>query len=395
MMKILEQLEKEWHPLKNNGIKLSELNLGSHKKYWWKCERNHEWESPLRNRVNKDIPCPYCSGRKIIIGETDLATTHPEIVKEWSDKNNINPIEISAGSNQKIIWECELKHEWTISPNSRTSQRSGCPYCANKKILKGFNDLASLNPEIAKFWDFDKNVLTPYELGNGSGKKVWWLCEKNHSFEMTIWNRVKNGKNCPYCSNRRVIKGFNDLESQYPKLAKEWDYDKNDFNPNEFVFGSHTKAWWKCDKNHSWKTQIAFRATHIRQSGCPDCSKRVSKGETEVRKFAENIIQEKSLNNSRQIISPYELDIYFPNEKLAIEFNGTYWHSDIKIQESHGISAEEYHSNKIDKCLAKNIKLLYVWQDDWETSNDVMREDIKNAILNNDISTRLQRLTNY
>lgn len=394
MMKILEQLEKEWHPLKNNGIKLSELNLGSHKKYWWKCERNHEWESPLRNRVNKDIPCPYCSGRKIIIGETDLLTTHPEIVKEWSDKNNINPIEISAGSNQKIIWECELRHEWTISPNSRTSQRSGCPYCANKKILKGFNDAKTIYPQFEKEYDLNKNKLNYDEIFLNSKKKYWWVCKLDHSYESAGEKKII-GQRCPYCINRKLLIGFNDLESQYPNLTEEWDYSKNKNLPSEYVYGSYKKAWWKCKFGHNWETQIFFRTTHIRQSGCPDCSKRVSKGETEVRKFAEKLLNSKSINNSRKIIKPYELDIYFPNEKIAIEFNGTYWHSDIKIQESHGISAEEYHSNKIDKCLAKNIKLLYVWQDDWETSNDVMREDIKNAILNNDISTRLQRLTNY
>lgn len=388
---MIEQLSSEWHP--KNKITLTEDKLGSHKKVWWICKKGHEYESAIRNRVNGS-QCPYCSGKLAIVGETDLKTTHPHLIEEWNfEKNTIYPNELKAKSNKKVWWKCFLNHEWESTPNNRTSQTSGCPYCANKKLLTGYNDAKSVYPQYEKEYDIDKNIEQYNEIFLNTKKKYWWICELGHSYESAGEKKVL-GKGCPYCANRKILKGFNDLESQYPELAEQWDYEKNvNLVPSEVVFGSYKKAWWKCKNNHTWNTSIFFRTTHIRKSGCPDCSKRVSKGEQEVRKFAESILQEQSLNNNRKTIAPYELDIYFPKKKIAIEFNGTYWHSDIQIRKSRNMSAEDYHNHKINKCREKGITLLIVWQDDWEHNADIVKRDIEKALLNNNISSMLRKTT--
>ena len=51
---------------------------------------------------------------------------------------------ISYGSTKKVLWKCNLGHIYEAAPNHRTSSNTGCPYCANKKILKGYNDVVSL-----------------------------------------------------------------------------------------------------------------------------------------------------------------------------------------------------------------------------------------------------------
>ncbi len=100
------------------------------------------------------------------------------------------------------------------------------------RLIQGINDLASQCPELLKEWDYEKNVISPEEITPGSNRKVWWLCEKGHSWEANISNR-KKGRGCPFCSGKRVIEGMNDLCSLRPDLIKEWDYEKNMIKPTE------------------------------------------------------------------------------------------------------------------------------------------------------------------
>lgn len=83
-------------------------------------------------------------------------------------------------------------------------------------------------PELAREWDFEKNIsdLTPDKITVGSNRIVWWRCAKGHSWKDAVVKRT-HGKPCPYCTNRRVLIGYNDLATLYPKLANEWDYSNN------------------------------------------------------------------------------------------------------------------------------------------------------------------------
>ena len=68
------------------------------------------------------------------------------------------------------------------------------------------------------------------------------------------------GHGCPYCSSHRVMKGYNDLESQNPTLAKEWDYDRNTSSPSDVTVASGKKVWWRCSKGHEWEATISKRS---------------------------------------------------------------------------------------------------------------------------------------
>ena len=106
-----------------------------------------------------------------------------ELMKEWDfDKNqDISSEKLSMGSKVKVWWKCSKGHSWQTAPKERKKGR-GCPICANKKVLAGYNDLASQKPELLKEWDFDKNQnISPEELTMGSNIKVWWKCRKGSS----------------------------------------------------------------------------------------------------------------------------------------------------------------------------------------------------------------------
>jgi hypothetical protein len=91
--------------------------------------------------------------------------------------------------------------------------------------------------------------------------------------------------------------------------------------------------------------------------------------------YIKKIYSGEILTNDRNIISPYELDIYLPDIKIAFEFNGLYWHSEMNKSIS-------YHSDKTNKCLENEIKLVHIWEDDWVYKNKIIKSIINNAIGN-------------
>jgi hypothetical protein len=96
-----------------------------------------------------------------------LTKTHPTIAKQaygW------DPNDVTAGSSRKLAWKCSKNssHKWTTSPDKRTSRNQGCPFCANQKILKGDNDLATLYPQLAK----EAFGWKPDSIGPGFSKKL-------------------------------------------------------------------------------------------------------------------------------------------------------------------------------------------------------------------------------
>ena len=123
------------------------------------------------------------------------------------------------------------------------------------------NSLQSIYPEIAKEWNYRENGnLTPDRITAHSGLKVSWTCPLGHPYQATVNNR-SNGKGCSYCSGKRVLAGFNDLLSQRPEIARQWDYKRNNLRPEEVAAFSHKKVWWKCAHGKSWEAAINARKT--------------------------------------------------------------------------------------------------------------------------------------
>ena len=116
---------------------------------------------------------------------SNLLKNNEKLMTEYNfDKNsNLNLDTLTLGSDKKIWWICKNKHEWEASVGSRYRTGCGCPYCSNKKVLEGYNDLTTTNPSIAKEWNFKRNALLPTEIQSGSNKKVWWICPNGHEYE--------------------------------------------------------------------------------------------------------------------------------------------------------------------------------------------------------------------
>lgn len=267
---------KEWNYEKNGKLKPEYFSPYSGKKVWWKCKKRHEWKASIRDR-HKGLNCPYCGHQKLLQGYNDLETIYPELAKEWNYEKNfpLTPKDYITGSNKKVWWKCSKGHEWKTSLNAR-QRGTGCPYCANNKILEGYNDLATLNPELAKEWNYEKNYpLLPTQVVAKSIKKVWWKCKKGHEWCAVIANRNK-GIGCPICSHRQILEGYNDLATTNPEIAKEWNYERNHpLLPTQVAAGGKKKVWWICKKGHEWLAALYSRKAGV---NCPKCAKENAKG---------------------------------------------------------------------------------------------------------------------
>ena len=121
-------------------------------------------------------------------------------------------------------------------------------------------------------------------------------------------------------------------------------------------------ANFKCDNNmeHSFDINFALLGNRIKYGTiiCPICnpinSFNNSGRELELKKFIKENYHDEILENSKNIINPYELDIYLPKLNIAFEFNGVYWHN-----ETH--KPNNYHLIKTELCLQQNIKLIHIY----------------------------------
>ena len=232
---------------------------------------------------------------KVKKGANDLETHNPELLGEWDYEKNgeLLPAEVTYGSARKIWWKCSLGHSFLASLNSRTNNGGKCPFCSGHKVLKGFNDLLTLRPDIAGEWDYERNnPYEPTDYSVCSNKTFWWKCGKpGHIWKTTISHRTE-GTGCPFCSGKKVLPEES-LATLAQALMKEWDYEKNKgVNPEEISKGSQRRAWWKCTKQgHSWKAVVRSRA--LDGNGCPYCSGvRVLKGYNDVATVKPELVEE-------------------------------------------------------------------------------------------------------
>ncbi|PWY54112.1 hypothetical protein DGG96_17020 [Legionella qingyii] len=358
-------IAKEWDLQKNENNKPEHYTPKSGKKFWWKCDLGHSYLSAIRSRT-AGRGCPFCAG-KMVCAENSLENLFPEVSKEWHPKLNgkKRPSNFTYGCKEKVWWFCEKGHVYqtAICERTRKSGPTSCPYCAGKKVSKE-NSLLALFPEIAKEWHPDKNQgKIPNEYTKGSGLKAWWKCPKGHEYKASIGARTR-GSGCPNCSGAKVCKD-NNIQELFPELASEWHPIKNgEVKPEFFTRGSNFKAWWICPRGHEYQSIIGDRTRGI---GCKYCTNQTSKPElrilTELMVVFDEVINRESIDGS-------EIDIYIPELKIGIEYDGYYFHKgqkktnrDNEKNKAVGdrgiklIRVREKPLNKIDSsdiCVGKN-----------------------------------------
>lgn len=230
-----------------------------------------------------------------------LAEEHPELVPQWGTSNELSPSDVSSGSHKKVWWTCEEGHTWQATIKNRALKGSGCPYCEHRAVLKGFNDLQTLFPEIAKTWS-PKNEKKPSEVSTRSNADVLWICEHGHEWKARVADRTE-GHGCPYCAGHKVWKGFNDLATTHPELVNEWSDRNEKISPETITYKNRSMVWWHCSRCGNEYKAVVYSKANGRV--CPYCVA------NELKRLRYERIQRKQISEDFSYLLPQLASIYY------------------------------------------------------------------------------------
>lgn len=303
-----------------------------------------------------------------------LLERNPAVAAEWSESNELSPADYTFSSAFKAAWKCRVcSHEWSASINSRASGK-GCPQCyrlkrasgiAYKSGVPGNMTFAELHADKLSWWS-EKNDIDPHISYVSGRSQVWWRCPKGHSFQTCLRNF---NFHCKACSLKPV--------ALYDNLMGEWDHEKNEklaFDPLAISYNSAKRVWWKCPNGHSWEAVVYARVNS--QTGCPLCNPHQgsSKGEKELAAYIESLGFQVIRNARRHVPGVAELDVVVPDRNMAFEFNGVFFHCEGKGK------GRRYHYDKWKACRDAGIQLVTIWDDDWESKNELVRKMVAHKL---------------
>ena len=326
--------------------------------------------------------------------KNNMRERRPDIAKFMDNYNQFHdlvdqniPDKTSVSGKAIVYCRCEHGHDfsqiankisqWIVDPHGiiccPECHRLGIrrkPYVKRRTWRTSFYDYCKNNNKnyLLNEWNYEKNVtlgINPKEIGAGSGEKVWWTCPKGHEYDMSISDRSKEDGQCPICAGRRLLKGYNDLASQYPDVTLDWDYEKNETLPSEIVQHSSKKAHWKCHRcGHQWGAQIGHRTSKTQPAGCSKCINHgMSRADMciylAIQKYYSDAEYRKKLFGS-------EFDIFVPSTNLAIEYDGEYFHNNEVKQKKDDSKTQLTKENNI-KFLrvkeARNVDFDFYYND--------------------------------
>ena len=315
------EIAEEWSP-RNEPLKPTKVSVASHKKVIWRCKLGHEWTATIKSRTLNGTGCPYCSHNIVLPGFNDLASQFPEVTAEWSERNYpLLPNMVTAFTNKKVWWRCSKGHEWNTLVSTR-AYGSKCPYCSGIKILEGFNDFATMHPELADEWSERNLPLSPDTVNERSQRNVWWKCKTcGFEWKSLVKSRVK-GTVCPVCADRAVKPGYNDLSTTDPDLSQEWDSEKNGgLSPASLSRNSLRSVWWKCPHGHSWKAKIRDRA--VDGQDCRYCEAEFHETVPQLLVMLYASRKNVRVTTNTETVLGVPLELYIPELGIAIDYQSS------------------------------------------------------------------------
>ena len=270
-------LQRQWEHARNVHHGNILIKPYTHRKVWWSCDQcpgghPHAWEACVSDR-SRGASCPFCTSKRVC-QHNSLATKHPCIAVEFSDRNQGTAHDYTAASHKAVFWRCKHGHEYLASIISRTAKQTGCPECfasrQSSQPRQKHPVLTDSPRPVMHLWDTElnaKEALDPNIIRCRSSKVCNWVCHccpkgQPHKWQAAAFS-VCLGSNCPCCSGHKACM-CNSLQSLFPEVAAEWDYTRNTGRPGDYPAGSETKVWWYNDKRGSFQTQIRYR-TRVRK----------------------------------------------------------------------------------------------------------------------------------
>lgn len=256
-------------------------------------------------------------------------------------------------SRTKVCIICRIHGKFLQTPNSHL-QGCGCPKCQSQKRRRTLEEVIEKANIIHKGkYKYDNAVYV------NDRTEICVTCPTHGDFLQKVAYHL-NGNGCPKCAiENRTSKVEEVIKEALIMHNGKYDYSKVvDCSVN-------SKSCIICPKHGEFWQRMH---DHLNGCGCPHCANKLSNGENELFEFIKTLCND-AVQRERTIISPYELDVYIPSKRIAIEYNDLAWHS----EKFKGDAVKTYHLMKTNLCKEKEIRLIHFFEDEWLDKKEIVK----------------------
>ena len=320
-------------------------------------EHGEFWQTPVAHV--RGHGCPICSNKRRGKRTVNTENLIERCMKVHNNKYSYEKTKY-IDANTKICVTCPVHGDFYILPFQHLNGQ-GCPKCKGRNLTQ--DDVIAKFKEAHKDkYDYSKVIF------NKMKEKVCIICPEHGEFWQTPQKHL-SGQGCPKCGIKKRTKESVLSIDRYIQRANKIHNNKYIYDLVQFN-SLHDKVKIKCPI-HGYFEQIAY--DHLNGHGCPICGQQLSISEKKLTNFIQQY-DYKVKTRVRDIISPYELDIYIPEKKLAIEYNGLRWHSE-QFKEDRN-----YHLTKTELCEKQGIRLIHIFEDEWLEHEDIVKSKLRHIL---------------
>lgn len=338
------------------------------------CPEHGEFWQSLHQHINKKQGCPLCG---INSRAAERLYTSEEFIKKareiHGDKYIYDKVNY-VNSITKVEIICKIHGSFFQRPDSHLCGK-GCKHCNNKTIETKRVNSSKMSKEdfLKKCTDkFNNKYSYDLTLYKNLSSKIIVNCPKHGKFEQVASCHLNSKTGCPKCSyevdnTRKLSDTLTFIEK-----AKKVHGDKYDYS-NVKYSSVNDKVQIICPIHGEFDQKPS---NHLSGNGCPICgiiNNGTSDGENTFFEFIKSIYKGNIIRNDRTILIGQEIDILLPDEKIGFEYNGLYWHSELKKE-------KKYHINKTNECLKNGIQLIHIFEDEWINKKEICKSRIKNIL---------------
>lgn len=286
----------------------------------------------------------------------------------------INPEEYINNHTANLKWVCKGCGDIYVRAYAKLTPLGSLGMCTSCTINK-----ISLARKVDSSTLISLGCINPQEyIGVDVGNLKWYCKDCGEVYARPL-------------STHRVGKGTcNSCTLQNISIAKRLATPKvacvGIINSEEYINNCTSNMQYPCDSCGKVYLTTYSNITHINTSKhfCRSCLCSVSSHEIEIVEYLQEIYKGSIVTNTRKIITPKELDIYLPELNLAIELNGTYWHSSKFVE-------RQQHYTKYLACKEKGITLLQFWDIDWVNKKELIKSMLHTQITQSNLKVFARR----
>jgi hypothetical protein len=327
-------------------------------------EYGEVWQVASEHLKGRKHPRKYFDSRKGTAPVNKLSNEEyiRRCIDKWGDRYILDKC-VFNGTKKNVIITCREHGDFVVDAGNFIHGH-GCPKCAG--VHKYNNE--EFKQRIREVHG-DKYVLDKVDYSNAR-TKVCLICPEHGEFWITP-NKLLSGEGCYECGRERLYDSLRYTRDEVVEKAKivhnnRYTYDNfTEYRNN----GSMIVA--TCPVHGDFRQTVA---SHLAGCGCPSCFSTRSKSENEIYEYVKSLGFENAEQGNRDILDGLEIDVYIPEKRTGIEFNGLYWHSEANGKDKH------YHLNKTLKAEESGVKLLQVFEDEWNGHRDVVLSKIRHIL---------------